>query len=156
MGAPVGLHRNRAFVVYWSARTLSFAGTGITVVVLPVLVYRLTGSPAAVAALSAIEAVPYLVFGLLAGAMADRLNRKKMMVACDAAAALLLAGVPAAAALHQLALAQLFLTALGIGTAFVWFDAANFGSLALQRRRARRTRDRTILPRQSRRPLRLS
>src|SRR5215472_13508903 len=119
MGAPVGLHRNRAFVVYWSARTLSFAGTGITVVVLPVLVYALT----------AVQAAPYLVFGLLAGAMADRLNRKKMMVACDAAAALLLAGVPAAAALHQLALAQLFLTALGIGTAFVWFDAANFGSL---------------------------
>src|SRR5215467_6418424 len=129
MGAPVRLYRNPAFVVYWSARTLSFAGTGITVVVLPVLVYGLTGSPAAVASLTAVQAAPYLVFGLLAGAMADRLNRKKMMVACDAAAALLLAAVPAAAALHQLALAQLFLVALGIGTAFVWFDAANFGSL---------------------------
>jgi len=116
-------------VVYWSARTLSFAGTGITVVVLPVLVYGLTGSPAAVAALAAVQAAPYLVFGLLAGAMADRLNRKKMMVVCDAAAALLLAAGPAAAALHQLTLAQLFLVALGIGTAFVWFDAANFGTL---------------------------
>ena len=123
------LHRNPAFVQYWSARTISFAGTGITVVVLPVLVYRITGSPAAVAALSAIQAAPYLVFGLLAGALADRLNRKKMMVACDGAAALLLAAVPAAAALHLLVLAQLFIVALGIGTAFVWFDAANFGSL---------------------------
>jgi MFS family permease len=83
----------------------------------------------AVASLTVIEAAPYLVFGLLAGAMADRLNRKKMMVVCDAAAALLLAAVPAAAALHQVALAQLFLVALGIGTAFVWFDAADFGSL---------------------------
>src|SRR5215472_17048343 len=129
MGMPVRLSRNPALVVYWSARTLSFAGTGITVVVLPVLVYRLTGSPAAVAALTAVQAAPYLVFGLLAGAMADRLNRKKMMVACDAAAAVLLAAVPAAAALHQLAVAQLFLVALGIGTAFVWFDAANFGTV---------------------------
>ena len=81
------------------------------------------------AALTAVQAAPYLVFGLLAGAMADRLDRKKVMVACAAAAAALLAAVPAAAALHQLALAQLFLAALGIGTAFVWFDAANFGTL---------------------------
>lgn len=123
------LWRNPAFVVFWSARTISFVGTGITTVVLPVLVYRLTGSPAAVAALTAIEVVPYIAFGLLAGAMADRLNRKKMMVVCDSTAALLLATVPAAAALHLLVVAQLFIVALGIGTAFVWFDAANFGSL---------------------------
>jgi hypothetical protein len=40
------LWRNPAFVVFLSARTVSFAGTGITVIVLPVFVYRLTGSPA--------------------------------------------------------------------------------------------------------------
>jgi predicted MFS family arabinose efflux permease len=125
----VRLWRDPAFVVFWSARTISFAGTGITTVVLPVLVYGLTGSPAAVAALTALEVVPYIAFGLLAGAMADRLNRKTMMVVCDGAAALLLAAVPAAAALHLLVLAQLFIVTLGIGTAFVWFDAANFGSL---------------------------
>jgi MFS family permease len=125
----VGLLRDRAFVVFWLARTISFAGTGITVVVLPVLAYRLTGSPGAVASLNAIEVLPYIGFGLLAGAMADRLNRKKMMVTCDLAAALVLAAAPAAAALHMLVPAQVFLTALGIGIAFVWFDAANFGAL---------------------------
>ena len=123
------LWRNPAFVVLWSARTISYVGTGITVVVLPVLVYSLTGSPAWVAAVSAIEAVPYIALGLLAGAMADRLDRKKIMVACDGTAALLLAAVPAAAALHLLVLAQVFIVALGLATVFVWFDAANFGSL---------------------------
>src|SRR5438093_69528 len=102
----VKLRRNQTFMVFWSARTISFAGTGITTVVLPVLVYRLTGSPAWVASVSAIEVVPYIAFGLLAGAVADRMNRKKIMVACDAAAAFLLAAVPAAAALHHLVLAQ--------------------------------------------------
>jgi MFS family permease len=125
----VRLRSDGAFVVYWLARTISVAGNGITVVVLPVLVYRITGSPAAVAALNAIQALPYLAFGLLAGALADRLNRKKIMVICDVAAALLLAAVPVAAMLHLLTLAQLFILALGIGTAYVWFDAANFGSL---------------------------
>ena len=123
------LWRNGAFVMFWSARTISYVGTGITVVVLPVLVYSLTGSPAWVAAVSAIEAVPYIALGLLAGAMADRLNRKKIMVACDGTAALLLAAVPAAAALHLLVLAQVCIVALGLATVFVWFDAANFGSL---------------------------
>jgi predicted MFS family arabinose efflux permease len=125
----VGLLRNRAFAVFWLARTISFAGTGITVVVLPVLAYRLTHSPGAVASLNALEAMPYLAFGLVAGAMADRLNRKKMMVTCDLAAAAVLGAAPAAAALHLLVPAQVFLTALGIGVAFVWFDAANFGTL---------------------------
>ena len=123
------LRRNKAFVVFWSARTISFAGTGITTIVLPVLVYQLTGSPAWVASVSAIELVPYIAFGLLAGALADRLNRKKIMVACDATAAFLLAAVPAAAALHLLGMAQVLIVALGIATVFVWFDAANFGTL---------------------------
>jgi MFS family permease len=98
-------------------------------VVLPVLVYRLTGSPAWVASVSVIQGAPYLALGLLAGAAADRLDRKKIMVACDATAAFLLAAIPAAAALHRLALAQLLIVALGIATVFVWFDAANFGAL---------------------------
>lgn len=125
----MGLLRNRAFVVFWLARTISFAGTGITVIVLPVLAFRLTGSPAAVASLNALEVFPYIAFGLLAGAMADRLSRKKMMVTCDIAAAVVLAAAPVAAAFHLLAPAQVYITAFGIGVAFVWFDAANFGTL---------------------------
>ena len=123
------LWRNQAFTVFWSARTISFAGTGITTIVLPVLVYGMTRSPAWVASLGLIEAVPYLGFGLLAGAVADRMNRKKIMVACDATAALLLAAVPAAAALHLLGMAQVLIVALAIATVYVWFDAANFGTL---------------------------
>src|SRR6266536_4097066 len=61
------LWRNRPCVVFCSARTISFAGTGITMVVLPVLVYGMTHSPAWVAALGLIEFVPYLSFGPLAG-----------------------------------------------------------------------------------------
>ena len=52
-----------------------------------------------------------------------------MMVAWSIVAALLLVSVPGAAALHALTLAQIFAVTFGIGTAFVWFDAANFGSV---------------------------
>ena len=123
------LWRNQAFVVFWSARTISFAGTGITTVVLPVLVFAMTGSPAWVASLGLIEFVPYLGLGLLAGAVADRMNRKKIMVGCDATAAFLLAAIPVAAAFHVLSMAQVLIVAFGIAMVFVWFDAANFGTL---------------------------
>jgi MFS family permease len=123
------LYANPAFVVFWSARTISFAGTGITMVVLPVLVYKLTGSATAVAAVSVLQSSPYVVFGLVAGALADRVNRKKMMVAWNGVAALLLASIPATSALHLLAMPQVFVVSFGIGTAYVWFDAANFGSV---------------------------
>ena len=81
------------------------------------------------AALGLIEFVPYLSFGLLAGVVADRMNRKKIMVGCDVIAAFLLAAIPAAAALHLLGMAQVLIVALGIATVYVWFDAANFGTL---------------------------
>ena len=123
------LWRNRAFAVFWSARTISFAGTGITMVVLPVLVYSMTRSPAWVATVGLMEFVPYLAFGLLAGAVADRVNRKRIMVACDVTAAVLLVTVPVTAAFHLLVIAQLLVVALGIATVYVWFDAANFGTL---------------------------
>ena len=89
----------------------------------------MTRSPAWVAALGLIEFVPYLGFGLLAGAVADRMNRKKIMVGCDVIAAFLLAAIPAAAALHLLGMAQVLIVALGIAMVYVWFDAANFGTL---------------------------
>jgi MFS family permease len=123
------LWRNQAFVVFWSAHTISAAGTGITTVVLPVLVYAMTGSPAWVASLGLIQAVPYLGLGLVAGAVADRMNRKKIMVGCDATAAFLLAAIPVTAALHLLGMAQVLIVALGIAVVYVWFDAANFGAL---------------------------
>jgi MFS family permease len=123
------LYTNPAFVVFWSARTISCAGTGITMVVLPVLVYKLTGSATAVATLTVLQSCPYVVFGLVAGALADRVNRKKMMVAWNGVAAMLLASIPVTAALHLLAIPQVFVVSFGIGTAYVWFDAANFGSV---------------------------
>jgi Major Facilitator Superfamily len=127
MASP-SLWRNRAFVVFCAARAVSSGGTGMTMVAMPVLMYRLTGSAAETALLSASETAPYLLFGLFAGALADRVDRNKVMVAANVGAALLLGSIPAAAALHRLAATQLFVVALGVATAYVWFDAANFGA----------------------------
>jgi len=58
-------------------------GSIATLVALPVLVYRLTGSAALTALVSGLEAAPYVVFGLVAGALSDRWNRRRTMVTAE-------------------------------------------------------------------------
>lgn len=123
------LWQDRAFVLFWLAGAVSVAGSVITSVVLPILVFQLTGSALSTALLSSLTVVPYLLFGLLAGALADRIPRRRLMVGADLLNALLLASVPVAVALGVLSMAQLYLVAFLSATLFVWFDAANFGAL---------------------------
>jgi MFS family permease len=92
-------------------------------------VFTLTGSPAQTGLLTALEAVPYLLFGLLAGALADRVDRRRLMVGGDLLRAALVGSVPLAAALGVLKLPHVYLAALGVAVVFVWADAASFGAL---------------------------
>ena len=84
-GAQGRLRDDRDFRLYWSARIVSLTGSLITVVAMPVLVYTLTGSPALTALTTTLDALPYLLIGLFAGALSDRWNRKRVMVAADLA-----------------------------------------------------------------------
>ena len=82
----VRLRESPDFRRFWLARVVSVAGSAVTVIALPVLVYDLTRSPLLTALVAAFEAVPYLLFGLLAGALADRWDRKRILVTADLAA----------------------------------------------------------------------
>ncbi|MCG8922848.1 MFS transporter [Lentzea sp. CC55] len=119
----------RDFSRYLTARVLSVAGAVVSAVALPVLVYQLTGSAGWTSAVAAAEALPYLVFGLLAGALADRLDRRAMMVALDVGVAAVLLSVPLAWWAGVLSAPHVVVVAFATQTAFVFFDAANFGAL---------------------------
>lgn len=119
----------RDFSRYLSARVLSVAGAVVSAVALPVLVYQLTGSAGWTSAVAAAEALPYLVFGLLAGAIADRVDRRAMMVALDFVVAGVLLSVPLAWWAGVLSAPHVVAVAFATQTAFVFFDAANFGAL---------------------------
>ncbi|SMD18003.1 MFS transporter [Lentzea albidocapillata] len=119
----------RDFSRYLLARVLSVAGAVVSAVSLPVLVYQLTGSAGWTSAVAVAEALPYLVFGLLAGALADRLDRRAMMVALDLGVAAVLLSVPLAWWAGVLSAPHVVAVAFATQTAFVFFDAANFGAL---------------------------
>ncbi|MFN2589853.1 MAG: MFS transporter [Actinomycetota bacterium] len=118
-----------AFRRFFAARTISFAGSSLTYVALPVLVYSLTRSPLLTGVVAGFEAVPYLMFGLVAGALADRWNRQRLMVVSDVLSALALASLPAAAAFGALTVGHVLVVAAVAPTMFVFFDAANFGAV---------------------------
>jgi len=114
---------------YWISRVVSQAGDWVTYVVLPVLVYRLTGSTFLTAVTSGLAAAAYLVFGLVAGALGDRLDRRALMVTCDVVSAIVVGSVPVAALFGRLWVAHLLVVAFAVQVFYTFFDGANFGAL---------------------------
>jgi MFS family permease len=71
------------FARLWAASTLSALGTGLTVVAAPLYVSARTANPLIVAATTAAATLPWLLFGLPAGVLVDRTDRRRLMVAVD-------------------------------------------------------------------------
>lgn len=118
-----------AFRLFLTARAISWTGNAITLVALPILIFQLTGSPALTGLLTAMETIPYLVFGLPAGALADRWDRKRVLVVTGVASGLTIASIPVADLFDLLTVPHLFVAALTVSSLFVFFDAAGFGAL---------------------------
>src|SRR5215468_3721696 len=88
------VRRKGDFWLFFVGQTISNMGTSFTLFALPLLVYKLTGSPLNLAVTTAAEMLPYLLFGLVIGAWVDRVNRKRMMILTDLTRALLVASIP--------------------------------------------------------------
>ncbi|NUR60717.1 MAG: MFS transporter [Catenulispora sp.] len=118
------LWRHRDFRLVWTGQTLSELGTGISQLAYPLLVLAMTGSPLYAGLVSAARALPYVLFGLVAGALVDRWDRKRTMILCDSLRALNMAAVPVAAALGVLTVGQVIAAAFIGGSLYVFFSAA--------------------------------
>ena len=139
------LLRDAGFRQWYLARSISYAGTAATAVALPLLAYQRTGSATVTGAVAAAESLPYLLFGLPAGAVADRVSRRRLMIAAELLAALAVLSAPAAEALGTLTAVHIVAVAAAIGTAFCWFDAAAWGALTQIAGRDRLTRANSLI-----------
>ena len=86
------LRESRDFRLLFTAGTVFYLGGMVSYVAVPYQLYQLTGSNFAVGALGIAELVPLLVFGLYGGALADHLDRRRLLVG-TALAQVLLTGV---------------------------------------------------------------
>jgi MFS family permease len=78
------------FRAVFAADLVSMLGNVLAAVALTVLVYQQTRSPALAASVMALSFVPYLIGGVLLGAVVDRLPPRTVLVACDLASAALI------------------------------------------------------------------
>ncbi len=81
------LRRDRDFRLLWAGQLISGAGRQVTVVALPFQLYVLTGSTLAVGLLAVVQLIPILVFALGGGAMADAIDRRRLLLATQLALA---------------------------------------------------------------------
>ena len=94
--SPGGLLANRDFARLFAAQATSLVGSGVTSVALAAFAYRLTGSDATVVVGTALtlRILAYVVLSPVAGVLADRVDRKTMLVVADVLRVLLLGVFP--------------------------------------------------------------
>ncbi|MFU8841745.1 MAG: MFS transporter [Nitriliruptoraceae bacterium] len=114
-----------AFRRLLASATAANLGDGLLLVGLPLVVIQLTREPLLVAAINAWFSLPWLLFALQAGALADRRSRRALLVhgAAWRGAFLVVAG--AAALLGSLPLAAIYVLVFLLGTAEVLFDTTS-------------------------------
>ncbi|MEU2060466.1 MFS transporter [Streptomyces sp. NPDC013455] len=83
-GPAPSLWRNRDFTLLWTGQCLSDLGGAMVDLALPLLVLQQTGSPARAGLVGTAGLVTTLVCRLPAGVLADRFDRRRLMIACDA------------------------------------------------------------------------
>jgi MFS family permease len=119
----------RDFWLYFTGQTISQLGTSFTLFVLPLLVFRLTHSATNLAITTAAEFVPYLLFGLVLGAVVDRVQRKPMMVLVDTARAAVVSTIPLLYVAGALEVQYVYAVGFVQATLGILFDAGEFTAI---------------------------
>jgi MFS family permease len=112
------LRRHRNYRIFFTGQIVSLAGTWMQNVALAWLVIELSGSPLAIGALAFCRFVPFTLFGLVAGVVADRIESRKLVMVTQAAAMAI-----------SIALAVVTLT--GTATLGIVYALAAIGGVAL-------------------------
>ncbi len=123
------LSRNRNFALLWGSMLSSEFGFSAAAIAFPLLVLAINGSAADSGLVLGTVAAAQLVAGLPAGALADRWNRKHIMLGCEAAQAIAGASLVGAILLHAVSIPQLVVVAAVIGVCAALFEPAEDATL---------------------------
>ncbi|HEX8727672.1 MAG TPA: MFS transporter [Ktedonobacterales bacterium] len=123
------LWRRRNYLTLWGGKLVSATGSQMTQIAFPLLVLALTQSAVIAGLAGALRMLPYLLLSLPAGALADRWDRRRVMLLCDSGRALALGSIPLALLLGHLSVLHICLVAVVEGTLFVFFDIAEVAVL---------------------------
>jgi MFS family permease len=125
------LRRHRNYRIFFVGQLVSLAGSWMQNIALAWLVLELSGSPLAVGALAFWRFLPFTVFGLFAGVVADRIESRRLVMSTQAAA-LVVSVVLAVVTLTGTATLPLVYLLAAIGGLTLAFDAPGRQSLTYQ------------------------
>src|SRR5260221_3989234 len=112
-----GLWRNPDFVKLWGSLTIVHFGGHVTFLALPLTAaFMLNASAFEIGALTALEALPFPLFGLFAGVLVDRSRKLRVIIWADIGRGLALLAVPVCAWCGVLSMPVLYLAGFLVGT----------------------------------------
>ncbi len=123
------LRANREFITIVVGQGISALGDAVNYTALPLLVLYLTGSGFLMGIVGVLGSLPDLLLGLFAGALADRWDRRRMMLYADLGRAVLTALIPLSVVLGWHTLAVVLIVTAPIQALRVLFLAAYTGAV---------------------------
>ncbi|AGP58730.1 MFS transporter [Streptomyces rapamycinicus] len=123
-GKPAAPGWRGGFGRLWAAAVVSRFGDALRGAALPLLAVSLTDSPVLVSLVTACGFLPWLLFGLIGGAIADRVDQRRAMWAVDGVRAVLMAGFAVAVWLDRASIGLLLALAFALTTLQTLFDNA--------------------------------
>jgi MFS family permease len=121
------IRHSRPFRWYWAGQSLSFLGSQVAVVALPlVAALSLGAGPAGVSAVATAAMLPNLLFSLLVGNWVEGRDHRRIMIPADLVRAVLVAVIPVAWLAGVLSLPLLVVVAFLTGVAGIFFEIAGF------------------------------
>ncbi|WP_446214990.1 MFS transporter [Micromonospora sp. IBHARD004] len=124
MTGTTGERLDGRFARLWAASTMSALGSGMATVAAPLFVAAKTDDPLTVSAASAVAWLPWLLFALPGGVLADRVDRRRLMVAIDWVRVVALAVLTAAIVTGRAGVALLYAVLFVVNTGEVVFRTA--------------------------------
>jgi MFS family permease len=131
VNGPVPLRRNRDFQLLWGGQAVSLLGSQTSKIAYPLLVLAMTGSPAKAGIAGFAAMLGYLLFPLAAGGLADRHDRKRIMISCDAIRLAAVGSIAVAGWAAHITYVQVLAAGFLEGTATVFFSVAQRAALPM-------------------------
>ncbi|ADB30775.1 major facilitator superfamily MFS_1 [Kribbella flavida DSM 17836] len=106
------LRHNREFVALWTGQAASALGTSISTLAYPLLILSVTGSPGQAGLVASVLALTTFLVRLPAGVVADRVDRRRLMLLCDAGRIVAVGSIAVAAWFGWVTLAHVLVVAV--------------------------------------------
>lgn len=115
-------------MLIWGGQLVSWLGTEVSSIALPLVVLTLTRSAAQAGIVAAIRGLVYVVWALPAGALLDRWDRRVVIVVANLGSGLAMGSIALGLAANHLAISLLYVACAVEGSCFVFANLARFAS----------------------------